>query len=51
MGAAAKVLRTGEPWAALIDRELGDEQLEAAWAEDAATLCAALGTLGEEGEA
>ena len=53
MGAAAKVLRaTGERWAELLDREdLGDEHLEATWAEDAEILCAALCTLGEEGEA
>ncbi len=53
MGAAAQVLRaTGERWAALIDCEdLGDEELEAAWAEDAEILCAALDTLGEEREA
>jgi hypothetical protein len=48
MGAAAEVLRaTGERWAALVAHEdLGDEQLEAAWAEDAEILCAALRTLG-----
>ena len=52
MGAAAQVLRaTGERWAELVDRsELGDRQLEAAWAEDAETLCAALTTLDEECE-
>ena len=50
MGAAAEVLRaTGERWAELLARlELGDEQLEAAWAEDAYILCAALRTLDEE---
>ncbi len=50
MGAAAEVLRaTGERWAELLARlELGDEQLEAAWAEDAEILCAALRTLDEE---
>ncbi len=53
MGAAAKVLRaTGERWAALLDRlDLGDRQLEAAWAEDAEILCAALRALDEEREA
>ena len=49
----AQVLRTtGERWAALVDCEdLGDERLEAAWAEDAEILCAALRTLGDEREA
>jgi hypothetical protein len=53
MSAAAHVLRaTGERWAALTDREeLGDDELEAAWAEDSEILCAALRTLGPEGEA
>jgi hypothetical protein len=53
MSAAARVLRaTGERWAELVDcEELGDEQLEAAWAEDAELLCAALSTLGGEREA
>ena len=53
MSAAAQVMRaTGERWAALVARlELGDRQLEAAWAEDAEILCAALRTLGEEREA
>ncbi len=53
MSAAAGVLRaTAERWAELVDHEgLGDEQLEAAWAEDAEILCAALSTLGEEREA
>ncbi len=53
MSAAAQVLRaTGERWAELVARlDLGDEQLEAAWAEDAQILCAALATLGEEREA
>ena len=50
MGAAARLLRaTGERWAELVARlDVGDEQLEAAWAEDAEVLCAALRTLGEE---
>ncbi len=50
MSAAAEVLRaTAERWAELVDREdLGDRQLEAAWAEDAEILCAALDTLGDE---
>ena len=53
IGAAAHVMRaTGERWAALIaDEDLSDEQLEAAWAEDAELLCAALTTLAEEREA
>ena len=53
MSAAAQVLRaTGERWAELIASEdLGDRQLEAAWAVDAELLCAALRTLGEEREA
>ncbi len=53
MGAAAQVLRaTGERWAELVEGEdLGDERLEAAWAEDAEILCAALRTLGGEREA
>ncbi len=52
MSAAAQVLRaTGERWAELVAREeLGDRQLEAAWAEDAEILCAALVTLDEERE-
>ncbi len=52
MGAAAQVMRaTGERWAALSERaDLGDEQLEAAWAEYAELLCAALSTLAEERE-
>ncbi len=50
--AAALIMRTtGERWAALLAREdLGDRELEAAWAEDAELLCAALGTLGAERE-
>ncbi len=50
MSAAAQVLRsTGERWAELVVRlDLDDRQLEAAWAEDAEHLCAALSTLGEE---
>ena len=50
MSAAAQVLRaTGERWAELLARlDLDDRQLEAAWAEDAEHLCAALSTLGEE---
>jgi hypothetical protein len=50
MGAAAHVLRaTAERWAELVDCEdLADDQLEAAWAEDAEILCAALSTLGEQ---
>ena len=53
MSAAAQVLRaTGERWAELVAHEgIGDDQLEAAWAEDAEILCAALSTLGEEREA
>ena len=53
MSAAAHVLcATGERWAELVARlELGDEQLEAAWAKDAQILCAALRTLGGEREA
>jgi hypothetical protein len=53
MGAAAQVMRaTGERWAELVDGEdLSEKQLEAAWAEDAENLCAALGTLAEEREA
>ena len=53
MSAAARVLRaTGERWAELVAREeLGDRQLEAAWAEDAEILCAALRTLDGEREA
>ncbi len=53
MSAAAQVLRaTGERWAELVVRlDLGDRQLEAAWAEDAEILCAALRTLDEEREA
>ncbi len=47
MSAAALVMRaTGERWAALVAREdLSERELEAAWAEDAELLCAALGTL------
>ncbi len=50
--AAALILRTtGERWAALSAREdLSVEELEAAWAEDAELLCAALGTLVAEPE-
>ena len=50
--AAALVMRaTGERWAALSAREdLSERELEAAWAEDAEVLCAALGTLGAERE-
>ena len=53
MSAAAQVLRsTGERWAELVARlDLGDGQLEAAWADDAEILCAALRTLDEEREA
>ena len=53
MSAAAQVLRaTGERWAELVAHEgIGDRQLEAAWAEDAEILCAALTTLDEECEA
>ncbi len=52
MGAAALIMRaTGERWAALAAREdLSGRELEAAWAEDAEVLCAALGTLGAERE-
>ena len=52
-GAAAHVLRaTAERWAELVGCEdLADDQLEAAWAEDAEALCAALRTLDEEREA
>ncbi len=52
MRAAALIMRaTGERWAALLAREdLSVEELEAAWAEDAEVLCAALGTLGAERE-
>jgi hypothetical protein len=52
MRAAARVLSaTGERWAELVDEELSDRQLEAAWAEDAQIVCAALRTLDEEREA
>ena len=53
MSAAAQVMRaTGERWAALVASEdLSERELEAAWAEDAELLCAALSTLGEEREA
>ena len=53
MSAAAQVLSaTGERWAELVARlDLGDDQLKAAWAEDAEALCASLGTLDEEREA
>ena len=53
MGAAAQVMRaTGERWAALVaDEDLSEGELEAAWAEDAEVLCAALTTLAEEREA
>ncbi len=53
MRAAALIMRaTGERWSALLAREdLGERELEAAWAEDAELLCAALGTLGAEREA
>ena len=52
MSAAALIMRTtGERWAALLAREdLSERELEAAWAEDAELLCAALGTLGAERE-
>ncbi len=52
MRVAAQVMRTtGERWAALVAREeLSVEQLEAALAEDAELLYAAMGTLGEERE-
>ncbi len=50
VSAAAQVMRaTGERWAALVAREdLSERELEAAWAEDAEVLCAALGTLAAE---
>ncbi len=50
MRAAALIMRmTGERWAALVGREdLSERELEAAWAEDAELLCAALGTLAAE---
>ncbi len=53
MSAAAQVMHTtAERWAALVASEdLSDEQLEAAWAEDAELLWAALSTLAEEREA
>ncbi len=52
MRAAALVMRaTGERWAALLAREdLSERELEAAWAEDAEVLCAALSTLVAERE-
>ena len=52
VSAAGQVMRaTGERWAALAaDRDLSDEQLETAWAEDAEVLTAALSTLAEERE-
>ena len=53
MRAAALIMRaTGERWATLVAREdLSERELEAAWAEDAELLCAALGTLVAEREA
>ncbi len=52
MRTAALIMRaTGERWAALSAREgLSERELEAAWAEDAELLCAALGTIGAERE-
>ena len=53
MGAAAQVMRaTAERWAQLVAQaDLSSEELEAALAEDAELLCAALDTLGSEREA